>query len=43
MTYLVHGATGAQGSPVLAALKAADLHVVAVARDVAQVSMPSHG
>ncbi|WP_460831293.1 SDR family oxidoreductase [Nocardioides hungaricus] len=32
MTYLVHGATGAQGSPVVSALKAAGRHPVAAVR-----------
>lgn len=33
MTYIVHGATGAQGSPVLTALKAAGKDVTAAVRD----------
>lgn len=33
MTYLVHGATGAQGSPVLSALRARGEHAVAAARE----------
>jgi len=37
MTYLVHGATGAQGSPVVAALLAAGSSVTALSRDGAPV------
>ena len=32
MTYLIHGATGAQGAPVAAALAAAGLDVTAAVR-----------
>ncbi|KUL32234.1 NmrA family NAD(P)-binding protein [Streptomyces regalis] len=34
MTYVIHGATGAQGAPVVAALAAADKSVVALTRNV---------
>lgn len=37
MTYIVHGATGAQGSPVLSALQAAGKHVVAAVRTTGNV------
>ena len=37
MTYVVHGATGAQGSPVLKAFRAAGLPVTAAVRDVSRV------
>ncbi|MGC7100769.1 NmrA family NAD(P)-binding protein [Amycolatopsis lurida] len=37
MTYLVHGATGAQGSPVIAALQAAGKHPVAAVRSTHNV------
>jgi uncharacterized protein YbjT (DUF2867 family) len=37
MTYIVHGATGAQGSPVLSALAAAGLSAVAAVRDTSKV------
>lgn len=37
MTYIVHGATGAQGFPVLAALKSKDHRAVAAVRDVSSV------
>lgn len=38
MTYIVHGATGAQGAPVLAALTAAGHSAAAAVRDVSRVS-----
>jgi uncharacterized protein YbjT (DUF2867 family) len=37
MAYIVHGATGAQGLPVLSALQAAGKHVVAAVRTTANV------
>lgn len=37
MTYIVHGATGAQGSPVLSSLRAAGKRAVAAVRDTATV------
>lgn len=37
MAYIVHGATGAQGSPVLSALAAAGLPAVAAVRDTSKV------
>ncbi|MEU1519864.1 NmrA family NAD(P)-binding protein [Streptomyces sp. NPDC005811] len=37
MTYIVHGATGAQGSPVLSALRAAGKHPVAAVRTTQNV------
>ncbi|WP_311208427.1 MULTISPECIES: NAD(P)H-binding protein [unclassified Aeromicrobium] len=41
MTYIVHGASGAQGSPVLAALRAAGHHATAAVRDPASVRGPA--
>ncbi|UZX02900.1 NAD(P)H-binding protein [Arthrobacter sp. CDRTa11] len=41
MTYIVHGATGAQGSPVLAALKAHGHPAVAAVRDVSTIDGPA--
>jgi uncharacterized protein YbjT (DUF2867 family) len=38
MTYIVHGATGAQGSPVLSALSAAGQHATAAVRDISGVT-----
>ncbi|MGO3886496.1 MAG: SDR family oxidoreductase [Mycetocola sp.] len=40
MTYIVHGATGAQGSPVLSALLASGAPAIAAVRDTAAV--PAH-
>lgn len=37
MAYIIHGATGAQGSPVLTALTSAGLDAVAAVRDVTKV------
>ncbi|KQU01941.1 hydroxylase [Rhodococcus sp. Leaf7] len=41
MTYIVHGATGAQGSPVLAALTAAGHSGTAAVRDTSSVEGPA--
>lgn len=41
MTYIVHGASGAQGSPVLAALRADGHHATAAVRDTASVDGPA--
>lgn len=41
MTYIVHGASGAQGSPVLAALRAAGHHAAAAVRDPASIDGPA--
>jgi uncharacterized protein YbjT (DUF2867 family) len=41
MTYIVHGATGAQGSPVLSALNAAGEHATAAVRDTSGIDGPA--
>lgn len=37
MTYIIHGATGAQGSPVITALTSAGLDAVAAVRDISKI------
>lgn len=37
MTYIIHGATGAQGSPVLTSLTSAGLDAIAAVRDITKV------
>lgn len=41
MTFIVHGASGAQGAPVLAALRAAGLDATAAVRDTTKVTGPA--